>query len=73
LQTTRRSPGNSGAGDLGQIALVEQRKLEGAGIEQRADLRRPQRGDPIQSGGLQRVADAGAGDHTAVADQHHPR
>ena len=40
LQTTSRSPGNSGGSDLGQVTLpglrrgrLEQRELEGAGIE----------------------------------------
>jgi hypothetical protein len=56
-----------------RIAFIEQRQLEGASIEQGADLRRSQRGDPIQSGGLQLSADAGTGDHATIADQHDPR
>ena len=36
-------------------------------------LRGPERGDPVEPGGPQLVADAGAGDHAAVPDQHHPR
>ena len=59
-----------GGGDLGQIALVEQRELEGAGVDQSADLRGSQRGDPVEPGGPQLVSDAGAGDHAAIADQH---
>ena len=39
-------------GDAGEVALVEQRELEGAGIEQGADLRGAQRGDPVEPGRL---------------------
>jgi hypothetical protein len=77
-------------GDLGEVALpglrrgrLEQRKLEGAGIEQSADLRGPEGGDPVEPGWLQLVANAGAGDHAAVPtgqarglkahDQHNAR
>jgi hypothetical protein len=42
--------GKLGGGDLGQIAFVEQRELEGAGVEQGADLRGAQRGDPVEPG-----------------------
>src|ERR1700736_3400806 len=65
--------GKLGCGDLSQIAFVEQRQLEGAGVEQGADLRGSERGDPVEPGRPQLVADAGAGDHAAVADQHDAR
>src|SRR5436305_14342711 len=70
LHTTRRSPGNLGRGDLGEVALVEQRKLEGTGIEKSADLWGSERSDPVEPGRLQFVANAGAGDHAAVTNQH---
>src|ERR1700736_3256806 len=44
-----------------------------AGVEQGADLRGSERGDPVEPGRPQLVADAGAGDHAAVADQHDAR
>ena len=49
--------GKLGRGDLGQIALVEQRELEGAGIEKGADLRGSESGDPVEPGRCQLVAD----------------
>src|SRR5260370_18465824 len=65
--------GEIGGGDLGQVAFPglrrgrrEQRELEGAGVEQSADLRGSPRRDPAEPGGLQLVADAGVGDHPAV-------
>src|SRR5215472_16192123 len=54
--------GKFGSSDLGEIAFIEQRQLESTSIEQGADLWRSQRGDPIQSGGLQLITDAGTGD-----------
>src|SRR5215208_5336031 len=39
-------------GDAGEVALVEQRELEGAGVEQGADLRGAQRSDPVEPGRL---------------------
>jgi hypothetical protein len=58
-------------GDAGEIALIEQRELEDAGIDQGADLRGAQRGDPVESGGLDILLDARLGDHAAIADEHH--
>ena len=58
-------------GDAGEVALVEQRELEGAGVEQGADLRGAQRSDPVEPGRLDVLIEAGLGDHTAVTDQHH--
>ena len=39
---------------------------------ERLDGGRPERGDPVEPGGLQLLFDPGTGDHAAVADQHHP-
>ena len=72
-QTNQAFAGKLRCGDLGRIALVEQRELKGAGIEQGADLRGSERGDPVEPGRSQLVANAGRGDHPAVPDQHHPR
>src|SRR5215472_587212 len=71
-QTNQAFAGKLRCGDLGRIALVEQRELEGAGIEQGADLRGSERGDLVEPGPSQLVANAGRGDHPAVPDQHHP-
>ena len=39
-----------GRGDLGEIALVEQGKLQVAGLGRAADRRRAQRGDQVETG-----------------------
>jgi len=36
--------GKLGCGDLGQITLVEQRELDGTGVDERTDLRGSERG-----------------------------
>ena len=59
-----------GGGDAGHVALVEQRELQGAAVEQRLDRRGAQGGDPVEPGGLEVLGDARLGDHAAVADQH---
>ena len=51
-----------GRGDLGQVAIVEQRELQRAGLDQLLDLRGAQGGDPVEPGRLQVLADARAGD-----------
>jgi hypothetical protein len=62
-----------GSRDLGEIALIEERELQGAVRGgQRPDLRGTQAGDPVEPGRLEIIADAGAGDHAAIPDQHHP-
>ena len=63
--------GEVGCGDAGHVALVEQRELQGAALQQRLDRRRAQRGDPVEAGGLDVFGDARLGDHAAVADQDH--
>ena len=52
--------------------MVEQRRGDGAGSDQLADGRCAQRGDPAQPVDAGEVlADAGRGQHPAVADEHH--
>ena len=63
--------GKIGCGNAGHVALVEQRELQGAGLQQRLDRRRAQGSDPVQAGGLDIVGDARLGDHAAIADQDH--
>ena len=58
-------------GDGGHVALVEQRELQGAAVQQVLDRRSAQRGDPVQTCGFDVLGDARLGDHAAVADQHH--
>jgi len=62
-----------GVGDLGEVVLVEQGRLQrSAGRGQGLDGRGAQRGQPAQvrvAVGAERV-DAGRRDHAAVADQH---
>ena len=70
-QTISRSPAIVGRGDLGQVTIVEQRQLQRAAIRQLLDARRPERGDPVQPGRLEILADARAGDHAAVANHDH--
>jgi len=70
-QTIRRSR-VIGAGDLDQIALVEQRELQRAVIlGEHLDVRGAQSGDPVEPGRLQFLGDARLGDHSAITDQHH--
>ena len=58
-------------GDLRQIALVEQRRLQLAGVDELADGRRAQRGDEVEIGRFHVLPDPRLGDHAAVTDQHH--
>src|SRR5713226_1824650 len=60
--------------DLGKIAFVEKRQLQGAVFGGELLYRRgSQRGDPVDSGRLEIVSDARIGDHPAVADHHDTR
>ncbi len=52
--------------------MVEQGQLQRVGLDEGLDLRGAQRGDPIQLGGAQLIADARAGEHAAVPDQADP-
>jgi hypothetical protein len=56
--------------DGGEIALVKQGQLQAAGLCEAADRWRPQRGDPVEPGGLEDLLDPRLGDHAAIADQH---
>src|SRR5215469_16762346 len=58
-----------GRGDLGEVAFVEQRQLDGARLDERADRRGPQGGDPVKAGRLDDLLEARRGDHAAIADQ----
>ena len=61
-----------GAGDLGHVTLVEQRRLQRPALGgQRLDRRGAQSGDPIQAGRAQRLLDARAGEQAAVAHHDH--
>ena len=62
--------GEVGAGDGGHVALVEQRELQGAALDQLLDRWGAQRGDPVEPGGLDIFGETRLGDHAAVADQH---
>ena len=42
-----------GRGDLRHVAVVEQRELQLAGVDELADRRCPQRGDPVEPGRLE--------------------
>jgi hypothetical protein len=56
--------------DLGQVALVEQRQLQGpAVLGQRPDGGGPQRGDEVEAGRDDVLIDPGLGDHAAIADE----
>ena len=62
-----------GGRDLRQIPLVEQRQLQRAVIaRQLLNGVAAQARDPIKPGRLHLFANARAGQHSAVADQHHP-
>jgi hypothetical protein len=58
-------------GDARHVALIEQRELQGAAVQQVLDCRCAQCGDPVQAGGCDVLGDARLGDQAAVADQHH--
>jgi len=58
-----------GRGDGGHIAVIKQRHLQGATVEQRLDRRGAQGGNPVEPGRLDILADPRLGDHAAVANQ----
>jgi hypothetical protein len=56
-------------GDLGQVALIEQRQLQRPVVTgQRGDRRCPQAGQPAQPAEVFQRLDPGGGDHAPVAD-----
>src|ERR1700730_18471204 len=60
-----------GRGDLGEIALVKERKLNGASLGEAADRRRAQGRDEVETGRFDGLLDASLRNHSAVADQQH--
>lgn len=61
-----------GAGDLDEIALVEQRDLQRAIIGGEClDIGGAQRGDPVEPSRFELLGDARLGDHPAITDQDH--
>jgi hypothetical protein len=61
-----------GAGDLGHVAIIEQRGLQRPAVScELLDRWRPQCRDPIQTGRPQRLLDPRAGQHPAVAHHHY--
>ena len=60
-------------GDDRHVALVEQGELQFPVLGQSFDVRRAQRGDPVEIGRDHILADAGLGDHASVTDQHDVR
>ena len=60
------------AGDIGEVALVEERGLHSPGADEIADRRRTERCDPRHPVEvLEFLANAGGGQHPPVANQHH--
>ena len=57
-----------GRGDRRNVAPVEQRQLQFAGLDQRADGRSAQRRDPVEAGRRDVFVDARLRNHAAVAD-----
>ena len=50
--------------------LVEQDSCRLPASDEAADRRRPQRGDPVETGGLEDLLDPRLGDHAAITDQN---
>ena len=55
-----------GRGDAGHVAVIEERHLQCAAVEQCLDCRGAQGGDPVEPGRLEILADPCLGDHAAV-------
>jgi hypothetical protein len=58
-------------GDLGQVALVEERQLELARLHELRQLGRLERCDPGGALGLRQQLEVRLGDHAAVRDHDH--
>src|SRR5262249_33346770 len=66
--------GEVGRGDLGQIALVEQGRLQRSLVlGERGGLRSPETADPVEPGGLQLFRDTRRCDHATVPDHGNVR
>src|SRR5262245_45325361 len=70
-QTTQSLAWIIGRSHLGEIALVEQRKLNGSCLNQAADRRRAQGRDPVKARWLDGLVQTRLGNHAPIADQHH--
>src|SRR3954447_3203611 len=69
-QTARRSLGKAGVVMCSNVALIEQRELQCAALQQPFDRRSTQRGDPVETRRFDLIGDACLCDHTAVTDHH---
>ena len=58
-----------GRGNAGHVAVIKQRHLRGAAVEQCLDGRGAQGGNPVEPGRFEIFGDARLGDHAAVANQ----
>src|SRR3954466_9061686 len=56
--------------DGSHVALIEQRELQCAALQQPFDRRSTQRGDPVETRRFDLIGDACLCDHTAVTDHH---
>ena len=56
--------------DGSHVALIEQRELQCAALQQPFDRRSTQRGDPVETRRFDLIGDACLRDHTAVTDHH---
>ena len=61
--------GELGRGDAGHVAVIKQRHLQRAAVEQRLDRRGAQGGNPVEPGRFDVLGDPRLGDHAAVANQ----
>src|SRR5438477_6623836 len=68
---TRSLIGQTGGANA-HVALIEQRELQDAAIDQTPDGGAAKRRDPVEISGLDLLLEASLGDHAAVADEHHP-
>jgi hypothetical protein len=62
-----------GRGDLGEVLLIKQGELERPALDQRADGRAPQGGNPPNPGMGAQVPELRLGEHAAIADQDEAR
>src|ERR1700747_3181224 len=58
-----------GRSDAGHIAVIKQRHLQGAAVEQCFDCRGAQGGNPVEPGRFDVLGDPLLGDHPPVTDQ----
>jgi hypothetical protein len=58
-----------GRGNAGHVAVIKQRHLQRAAVEQCLDRRGAQGGNPVEPGRFEVLGDPGLGDHASVTDQ----